>query len=83
MFITWLRYNPDAGRGGYSFGDFPGRLAHNGYNETMLEEYTGRLEDRDYVRDIQLAHMKVLAYDYETEIIVRVVNSHIHSTDGV
>ncbi|KAG8860319.1 hypothetical protein FRB96_003968 [Tulasnella sp. 330] len=62
-------FNPDAGRGGYGFGDFPGTLAHNAYNDTMLELYTGRLRNKDYLRDIQLAHMKMLAYDYETEII--------------
>lgn len=62
------RFNPDAAP--YGFGSWPGHLAHNPYNDEV-EPYTGRLEGKDYLRDIQLAHMRTLARDYETDIIVR------------
>ncbi|KAG9016112.1 hypothetical protein FRB93_011586 [Tulasnella sp. JGI-2019a] len=62
-------FNPDAGAGGYGFGDFPGHLPVNPYNESSVDPYTGRLEGKDYLRDIQLEHMKMLAYNYETEIM--------------
>ncbi|KAF8604399.1 glycoside hydrolase [Ceratobasidium sp. AG-I] len=60
-------FNPDAGP--YGFGTFPGHLARNAYNESKEEPYTGRIPGKDYLRDIQLAHMKTLAHDYETEIM--------------
>lgn len=68
-----FRFNPDAGQGGYGFGDWPGELAHNAYNDSEIEPYTGRLEGKDYLRDIQLEHMKILAHEYETEIMVNVL----------
>lgn len=60
-------FNPDAGP--YGFGNWPGHLARNPYNESKLEPYTGRLEGKDYLEDIQLAHMRSLAMDYESEIM--------------
>ncbi|KAB5590881.1 Alpha-L-fucosidase [Ceratobasidium theobromae] len=60
-------FNPDAGP--YGFETFPGHLARNAYNESKVEPYTGRIEGKDYLRDIQLAHMKILAHTYETEIM--------------
>lgn len=63
------RYNPDAGP--YGFGTWVGELARNAYNTSEVEPYTGRLEGRDYLRDEQLAQMKILAKQYETEIMVR------------
>jgi hypothetical protein len=70
--IDWgflIRFNPDAGP--YGFGTFPGHLARNAYDESKVEPYTGWLPGKDYLRDIQLAHMKTLAHTYETEIMVR------------
>ncbi|QRV85448.1 alpha-L-fucosidase [Ceratobasidium sp. AG-Ba] len=60
-------FNPDAGP--YGFGTFPGHLARNAYNQSKVEPYTGWLPGKDYLRDIQLAHMKTLAQKYETEIM--------------
>jgi alpha-L-fucosidase len=64
----WFRFNPDAGP--YGFGTFPGHLARNPYNESKVERYTGRIKGKDYLRDIQLAHMRTLAHTYGTEIMV-------------
>ena len=55
----------------YGFGNWPGGLARNAYNSSMLEPYTGHLEGKDYLRDIQLEHMRILAERYETDIMVR------------
>ncbi|CAE6478403.1 unnamed protein product [Rhizoctonia solani] len=60
-------FNPDFEP--YGFGMFPGRLAQNAYNESKLEPYTGRLGGKEYLHDIQLAHMKTLAHTYESEIM--------------
>ncbi|KDQ21398.1 glycoside hydrolase family 29 protein [Botryobasidium botryosum FD-172 SS1] len=60
-------FNPDAGP--YGFGNWPGHLARNPYDESKVEPYTGRLEGKDYLEDIQLAHMRSLAMDYESEIM--------------
>ncbi|KAG8897839.1 hypothetical protein FRB99_007882 [Tulasnella sp. 403] len=62
-------YNPDSGAGGYGFGDWPGQLAHNAFDYSKLEPYTGRVPGKDYLRDQQLAQMNMLAYDYDTEIM--------------
>ncbi|KDQ18267.1 glycoside hydrolase family 29 protein [Botryobasidium botryosum FD-172 SS1] len=59
-------FNPDAGS--YGFGNWPGHLARSPYNN-KLEPYTGRIEGKDYLQEIQLAHMMALAKDYETEIM--------------
>ncbi|KAH7325490.1 glycoside hydrolase superfamily [Rhizoctonia solani] len=60
-------FNPDAGP--YGFGNWPGHLATGAYNHSLLEPYTGRLEGKDYLRDIQLEHMRILADEYGTEIM--------------
>ncbi|KIM24230.1 glycoside hydrolase family 29 protein [Serendipita vermifera MAFF 305830] len=53
----------------YGFGNWPGGLAKNAYDPTKLEPYTGHLEGKDYLKDIQLAHMRTLAEQYETDIM--------------
>ncbi|CAG7850065.1 Alpha-L-fucosidase; AltName: Full=Alpha-L-fucoside fucohydrolase; Flags: Precursor [Serendipita indica DSM 11827] len=53
----------------YGFGNWPGGLARNAYNSSKFEPYTGHLEGKDYLRDIQEAHMKILAEKYETDIM--------------
>ncbi|KAG8706494.1 hypothetical protein FRC11_008185, partial [Ceratobasidium sp. 423] len=60
-------FNPDAGP--YGFGNWPGHLATGAYNHSLIEPYTGRLEGKDYLRDIQLEHMRILAQEYGTEIM--------------
>lgn len=47
-------------------------LAHNAFNDSILEPYTGRLEINDYLEDLQLPQMLDLALKYDTEIMVRV-----------
>ncbi|CAE6426674.1 unnamed protein product [Rhizoctonia solani] len=61
------KFNPDAGP--YGFGNWPGHLATGAYNHSLLEPYTGRLEGKDYLRDIQMEHMRILAEEYGTEIM--------------
>lgn len=68
---TNTRHNPDVGVGGYGFGDWPGQLARNAFDRSKTEPYTGRLEGKNYLRDIQLGQMRILAETYETEIMVR------------
>ncbi|RDB20778.1 Alpha-L-fucosidase [Hypsizygus marmoreus] len=60
-------YNPDYAK--YGFGSWPGGLAHNAFNISELESYTGRLAIDDYLTDVQLPHMLDLALKYETEIM--------------
>ncbi|KAJ1300816.1 hypothetical protein OPQ81_002456 [Rhizoctonia solani] len=60
-------FNPDAGP--YGFGNWPGHLATGAYNHSLIEPYTGRLEGKDYLRDIQLEHMRILAEKYDTDIM--------------
>lgn len=55
----------------YGFGKWSGGLAHNAFNDSELEPYTGHLEINDYVDDLQLPHMLDLALKYDTEIMVR------------
>ncbi|KAF7984811.1 hypothetical protein HWV62_11828 [Athelia sp. TMB] len=54
----------------YGFQDFPGGLAHNPFNSSEVEPYTGRLDINDYLRDLQLPQMLDLAENYDTEIMV-------------
>jgi hypothetical protein len=35
-----------------------------------MEPHTGHLDGRDYLKDIQEAHMKILAEKYDTDIMV-------------
>ncbi|GAB1526106.1 hypothetical protein RhiTH_009272 [Rhizoctonia solani] len=60
-------FNPDAGP--YGFGDWPGHLATGAYNHSLIEPYTGRLEGKDYLRDIQQEHMRILTQEYGSEIM--------------
>lgn len=49
----------------------PGGLAHNAFNSSILEPYTGRLEIANYLDDLQLPQMLELVTTYESEIMVR------------
>ncbi|TFK33558.1 glycoside hydrolase family 29 protein [Crucibulum laeve] len=60
-------FNPDYAK--YGFGSWPGGLAHNAFNGSQLEPYTGRLNISDYLEDLQLPHMLDLATKYDTEIM--------------
>ena len=72
-------YNPDFGPYGFvqAIGDegnssssiaWPGILAVNPYTN-KTEPYTGRLNISDYIVDLQVPQMELLAYNYETEIM--------------
>ncbi|KAK0212150.1 glycoside hydrolase family 29 protein [Desarmillaria ectypa] len=61
------RFSPDYPP--YGFGAWPGGLAHNAFNSSILDPYTGRLNISDYIEDIQLPHMLDLAKKYETDIM--------------
>ncbi|KDQ56343.1 glycoside hydrolase family 29 protein [Jaapia argillacea MUCL 33604] len=60
-------FSPDYAK--YGFGQWPGGLAHDAFNLSELEPYTGRLNISDYLVDLQLPHMLSLAETYETEIM--------------
>ncbi|KAF9026154.1 glycoside hydrolase family 29 protein [Hymenopellis radicata] len=60
-------HSPDYAQ--YGFGAWPGGLAQNAANTSVLDPYTGRLNISDYINDIQLPHMLDLAIKYETEIM--------------
>jgi len=62
-------YNPNVGKGGWGFGTWPGTLAPNAYDPSKTEPYTGHFPDKHWLRDEQLAKMKILAAQYETEIM--------------
>ena len=49
---------------------WPGGVAHNPFNYSELEPYTGMLDISDYIRDLQYPHMLSLALDYGTEVMV-------------
>ncbi|EIW80256.1 glycoside hydrolase family 29 protein [Coniophora puteana RWD-64-598 SS2] len=53
----------------YGFGEWPGGLAHNAYNWSEIEPYTGLLNVSDFLEDIQYPQMLSLALDYDTEIM--------------
>jgi alpha-L-fucosidase len=72
------RFNPDFAK--YGFGQWPGGLAHNAYNASELEPYTGRLDINDYLEDLQLPHMLLLAEQYDTEIMVGILLSAISAS---
>ncbi|KAF8329349.1 glycoside hydrolase superfamily [Cantharellus anzutake] len=65
--VEW--YNPNVGDGGYGWGTWPGWLARNAYDTSKEELYTGVPLVEDWLRDEQLAKMKILAEDYETEVM--------------
>jgi len=48
---------------------WPGGLAHNAFNTSEVEPYTGRLSINDYLEDLQLPQMLDLAELYDTEIM--------------
>ncbi|KZP28385.1 glycoside hydrolase family 29 protein [Athelia psychrophila] len=60
-------FSPDYAR--YGFDDWPGGLAHNVFNSSEVEPYTGRLDIDDYLQDLQLPQMLDLAENYDTEIM--------------
>ncbi|THV04606.1 glycoside hydrolase [Dendrothele bispora CBS 962.96] len=60
-------FNPDFAP--YGFGTWPGGLAHNAYNASEVEPYTGRLPIDDYIEDLQFPQMLSLAEKYGTEIM--------------
>ncbi|KAF9222359.1 glycoside hydrolase family 29 protein [Gyrodon lividus] len=60
-------FNPDFFK--YGFGQWPGGLAHNAFNASELEPYTGMLNITDYLEDLQYPQMLSLALDYGTEIM--------------
>jgi alpha-L-fucosidase len=64
-----LRFNPDYAP--YGQGSWPGGLAHNAFNSSETEPYTGRVNISDYLEDLQLPQMLDLAELYDTEIMVR------------
>jgi alpha-L-fucosidase len=45
-------------------------LAHNVFNSSQVEPYTGRLEIKDYLTDLQLPQMVDLVEKYNAEIMV-------------
>ncbi|CBX99860.1 hypothetical protein LEMA_P074490.1 [Plenodomus lingam JN3] len=49
-------------------GGFPGGPPKNPYTGQEIP-YTGHVEINDYVKDLQLPQMRVLAYEYETELL--------------
>ncbi|CAK7214861.1 hypothetical protein SEUCBS140593_002333 [Sporothrix eucalyptigena] len=62
-------FNPDFGP--YGFGRWAGMLAHNPFTGAV-EPYTGKVSSGkgyDYVRDLQIPQMEILAYTYETDIL--------------
>lgn len=63
-----LRFSPDYAP--YGESSWPGGLAHNAFNHSELEPYTGRLDIADYLEDLQLPQMLDLAEIYDTEIMV-------------
>jgi hypothetical protein len=65
----YYRFNPDFAK--YGFAQWPGGLAHNAFNASELEPYTGRLKISDYLDDLQFPQMLDLALKYDTEIMVR------------
>lgn len=67
-------YNPDFGPYGFAQADgnastsWPGILATNPYTGET-EPYTGRLNISDFIEDLMVPQMEMLAYDYSTEIM--------------
>jgi alpha-L-fucosidase len=53
----------------YGRDTWPGGLAHNPFNSSELEPYTGRLNISDYLDDLQLPQMLDLVELYDSEIM--------------
>jgi len=53
----------------YGFTSWPGGLAHNAYNWSEIEPYTGYIEVEDYIQDIQKPQMEILMDQYETNVM--------------
>ena len=66
-FSTPEWYNPAWAK--YGLGSWPGGLAHNAYNWSILEPYTGYIEVEDYIQDIQKPQMQILMDTYETNVL--------------
>ncbi|EJT97025.1 glycoside hydrolase [Dacryopinax primogenitus] len=60
-------FNPDYQK--YGIDRFPGGLSMHPFKAATWEEYTGRLPIDDYLWDLQLAQMRILAQEYKTEIM--------------
>ncbi|KAF9442800.1 glycoside hydrolase family 29 protein [Macrolepiota fuliginosa MF-IS2] len=60
-------FSPDSAK--YGFAQWPGGLAHNAYNNSEIEPYTGRLDIADYLDDLQMPQMLDLVTTYDTEIM--------------
>lgn len=63
------RHSPDYSP--YGFRSWPGGLARNPFNLSQLEPYNGRLDISDYLDELQLPQMLILAEKYDSEIMVR------------
>lgn len=61
----WL--SPDYQK--YGFYLWPGGSAHNAYNWSQIEDYTGRVEIEDYIDDLMVPHMSDLLFKYQTSIM--------------
>jgi len=72
--LTVHRYNPDFGKYGYAVTtgnkstSWPGILANNPYTGE-IEPYTGHINISDYIADLMVPQMELLAFKYETEIM--------------
>ena len=60
-------YNPDYGP--YGWDRWPGHPAQHPYYPDKFEPFVGRVPVKDYLRDIQLEQMLILAKQYKTEIM--------------
>ncbi|KIM86066.1 glycoside hydrolase family 29 protein [Piloderma croceum F 1598] len=60
-------FNPDYAP--YGQDSWPGGLAHNAFNSSEFEPYTGRVNISNYLEDLQLPQMLDLAELYDTEIM--------------
>ncbi|KAJ7358164.1 glycoside hydrolase family 29 protein [Mycena albidolilacea] len=60
-------FNPDYAK--YGFGQWPGGVARDAFNASLVQSYTGALPLGDYIDDLQLPHMLELATKYDTEIM--------------
>ncbi|EIM87573.1 glycoside hydrolase [Stereum hirsutum FP-91666 SS1] len=66
-FSTPEWYNPDWAP--YGKDSWPGGLAHNAYNWSEIEPYTGWIPVDDYIQDLQTPQIKTLFNDYGTNVL--------------